>query len=61
MATISRVDLKRDPGPEADMPLTVSFSKINFVAFIYNKILGHRISVIFCFLNSICGNSSCCI
>ena len=32
MATISRVDLKRDPGPEADMPLTVSFSKINFVA-----------------------------
>ena len=31
MATISRVDLRKDPGPEEDMPLTLSFSAVYFV------------------------------
>ena len=31
MATISRVELRKDPGPEEDIPLTLSFSKIYFV------------------------------
>ena len=53
MATISRVDLKRDPGPEADMPLTVSFSKTYFFR-THSNISNF-------FLNNICGSLNCLI
>ena len=49
MATISRVDLRKDPGPEEDMPLALSFSAVYFVT------LNAKYQYIFCFLNRILG------